>query len=276
MQTLKWDTASLSSTTLHTVGLLERCLLTLSSTISFLFFPGFWNINKGGETTGCSVVGQRDRTDCLLKVSGPRHSTRLCSVSLFCLHFATFSWQIHHLSKTSSLPSLSLSVYSPSPAPLHPGKWLYPVEWLCKDVGTGFKLSPAKGKDARGKIKKEEAEKKDSLEFFSPGAKCPCLMQKDESSPCSICERPGGPNSTRGEILSLLWNSCCCRRIQRHLNLRSLCKCHPQGHSRHDDVSECLMSRSPSAADWRGLPLHMHASPRVPDGGCSEGGRHVA
>lgn len=175
----------------------------------------------------------------------------------------------------SALP-LSLSVYSPSPAPLHPGKWLYPVEWLCKDVGTGFKLSPAKGKDARGKIKKEEAEKKDSLEFFSPGAKCPCLMQKDESSPCSICERLGGPNSTRGEILSLLWNSCCCRRIQRHLNLRSLCKCHPPGHSRHDDVSECLMSRSPSAADWRGLPLHMHASPRVPDGGCSEGGRHVA
>ena len=115
MQTLNWDTASLSSTTLRTVGLLECCLLILSSTISFLFFLGFWNRNKGVETTGCSVVGQRDRTDCLLKVSGRHHSTRLCSVSLFCLHFATFSWQIQHLSKTSSLPSLSLSVYSPLP-----------------------------------------------------------------------------------------------------------------------------------------------------------------
>lgn len=82
-------------------------------------------------------------------------------------------------------------------------------------------------------------------------------MQSDESSSCSICECLCGQNSTRGEILSLLSNGCCCQRIQRHLNLRSLCKCHPQGHSHHDDVSESLMCLSPSAADWRRLPLHI-------------------
>ena len=81
------------------------------------------------------------------------------------LHFARFSSQAqpcqrHPLCQTFPLSvnsSLSLSL---SLSPLHPGKWFYPVEWLCKDTGTGFKPSPLKRKDTKRKIKQREAGEK--------------------------------------------------------------------------------------------------------------------
>lgn len=94
------------------------------------------------------------------------HFTWHCSI--FCLFFLSQFCSILPINTAlvKDILSALLSAHPPSNclfpslAPLHPGKWFYPVEWLCKDAGTGFKLSPEKRKDAKRKIKKREAEKR--------------------------------------------------------------------------------------------------------------------
>lgn len=134
------------------------CVFSASSTITFFYFLESWAINK--------QVGTTNILFCLIKVS--RLASQLSTLSFLYLSLLLFlvSSFFYILPTISDLlctlappPFPALCLFAPS-APLHSGKWLYPVEWLCKDAETGFKLSPAKGRDRRRKIKKRGTEKR--------------------------------------------------------------------------------------------------------------------
>ena len=157
----------------------------------FSVFLGFWEINREAETQ-CSAV-EKNRVNLPFKAVrlplfvSPVHFARYSSTSLFRFLFCRVLPQC--FSKTSSLTYTLPLCQFPSLAPLHPGKWLYPAEWLCKEAGTGgLSWAQQKGRAAKGKIKKRGSREKSSLESFSPGTQCPSLVQYDDSSSCSMYE----------------------------------------------------------------------------------------
>lgn len=112
-------------------------------------------MTKRGKLTKCSQVqGNKKTSTCLFNSALLMLNLWHYPITFF-FFFYFNTLQIQYISKTFPLPCLpcpfSLSVCSP----LLPGKWLYPVEWLCKGARTGFKLSPAKRKKRKKKDKEE-------------------------------------------------------------------------------------------------------------------------